>query len=227
MRVKSSALIIIALIAISVPAMAENVTVVHGIPGSDLGLPNELAVDISVDGACAAPGVEFTDVAGPLPVAPGLYDVEVRLASAGTSPCTGLLVIAETLSVRFGEDVSVVAHLTLDGTITLSKFVNDVRAVDAGNGRLIIRHLADAPEVGIVFSTGGPPMPLVSSLENPQQAKLEVAADDYLVGVRVPGVGTVGPIPLTVGTDTTTIVYAIGTLSSGSFTVAAQVIALN
>ena len=218
-----------AALAVTAPALAQNVSVVHGISGSDLGLPNELAVDISVGGACAVPGLEFTDVAGPLPVDPGLYDVEVRLADVG-APCTGLLVIAETLSVRFGEDLTVVAHLTTDGTITLARFVNDVRAVDTGNGRLIVRHVADAPAVAILARSAGgagPPAPIITDLVAPNQAKLQVPADDYLVGVRATGIGLIGPIPLTIAADTTTIVYAIGTLSSGTFTVAAQVISLD
>lgn len=210
-------------------ADAAELTVVHGITGADLGLDNALPVDIAIDGACTVPDARLGDVAGPLSVDPGTYFVEIFLADA-MNPCGGALVISDFVSVRFGEDLTVVAHLTTDGTITASKFVNDVRTLGGGEGRVIVRHLADAPavDVWVKARSGGAPIPLFTNLTNPDQGKAIVAADDYGAIIAPAGVleAAFGPVPLAVGANATTIVYAVGTLDSGTFTVIAQVISL-
>ncbi|MGD8726622.1 MAG: hypothetical protein PVH40_03200, partial [Gemmatimonadales bacterium] len=64
------------------------VYVVHGINGSDLGLGEMLPVDVEVSGSCVLEGFEFRDIAGPLPLPEGSYDIKVRLADE-MSPCSG------------------------------------------------------------------------------------------------------------------------------------------
>jgi hypothetical protein len=91
--------------ALTVPALAatpNNVTVVHGIPGGDLGLDPALPVDVClIDPATSGEttvlaGVPFGASAG-VALTPGFYSLNIRLADA-TSPCTGA--VAESAEVE-------------------------------------------------------------------------------------------------------------------------------
>ena len=86
-----------------------------------------------------------------------------------------------------------------------------------------MRHDAAAPAVDIVVDNT---TTLVPGLSNPDQAKADVPAGSYLVDVRAAGTSTavLDDAPVTLDPGTNTIIYAIGSLSDGTFTVAAQVL---
>ncbi|WP_425454185.1 DUF4397 domain-containing protein [Geodermatophilus normandii] len=48
-----------------------------------------------------------------------------------------------------GANATVAAHLTADGRPALTPFVNDTSAVPAGQGRVVVRHVAAAPAVDV------------------------------------------------------------------------------
>lgn len=130
-------------------AQAEDVVVVHAIPGTALGLPDDaLGVDIAVDGACVFTGVEFSQSAvADLPV--GSYDVAVSLTDGA---CGGPLAVVGSFAVSLGETAVVVANLTEAGSPQLSKI-----AVDASEGdtRVTFLHGAGAPPVKIAGKFDG------------------------------------------------------------------------
>ena len=90
-------------------AAAENGTVyvVHGVPG--------LTVDVYVNGKAALTGFKPGQVAGPLSLAPGPYDVAVRKAGAAA---TAAPAIDKKVTLPAGANVSLVAHLSAAGTPT-------------------------------------------------------------------------------------------------------------
>jgi hypothetical protein len=221
-------------------SQASSLTVIHGITGQDVGLDPELPVDIALNGDCTLEGAEFGAVTSPLDADPGLYDVEIRLADM-LNPCSGDLAIEASISISFGEDASVIAHLTPEGTITATKFSNDVRPTDAGNSRVVIRHTADAPAVDVFAfepkryrkrddddDNDIKFLRLAAGLENPQQAKSVVASGRYKVvitpaGERIP---VLGPTPLTFSDSEASFVYAVGNLGGGTLTLLIQTVAL-
>lgn len=202
---------------------ASELYVVHGINGEDLGLGSSLPVDISVNGGCLLSDVQFGDIEGPVPVDPGVYDVEVRLA---TGNCDGPLAITKSLHVQFGESASAVAHLTEQGTPALTKFVNDLRPTSGPNEkRVVVRHGAAAPPVDINI-WGGSRVLQLTDIRNGEQR----AATDYRGHVRVVvnpfEEPRVGPIPVDLTRDAATIIYAVGSIENGTFQPLVQVLPL-
>jgi hypothetical protein len=188
-----------------------SITLVHGVPG--------LLVDIYVNGGAPIEDVAFTTVAT-VPGKAGQNAVAIRTANAPTSSAP---VLSRTFFLRKNQSKSVVAHLTASGTPALTVYANDQSPLPAGQARVTVRHDAAAPAVDIVVDNT---TTLVPGLSNPNQAKADVPADSYLVDVRAAGTSTavLDDAPVTLDAGTNTIIYAIGSLSDGTFTVAAQVL---
>ena len=100
--------------------------------------------------------------------------------------------------------------------------MNDISEIAAGDTRLTVRHTAAAPVVDVLANDGV----LFSALSNPNEASGDVPADTYNAKVVPTGVTTpvVFEADLDLAEGTSTIVYAIGSLEGGSFTVAVQTI---
>jgi hypothetical protein len=198
-------------------ASAAQLSVVHGIPGQELGVDPALAVDVSVNGACTLEGFEFTEIAGPLDLDAGVYDIEVTLADTA-NPCQGPLAIAQSISLALGENASAVAHFTTDGSIQLSKFTNDVRAPAEGQARFVARHLADAPDVDAPFEVEGETVAQISALGFGEQGKLDVDAGTYEASVKVAGtdVTALGPYSVNAMAGAGYYVYIVGSVSGGT-----------
>jgi hypothetical protein len=158
--------------------------VAHGIDGSDLGFPTDLPVDV-----CTAEGVDalLSDVPfktitpEPLVLPPGKYDIQIRVAD-GSGGCTGPLAVAATLYLSATENSTAIAHLTEQGTPTLTKFVNDVRALGVGQTRVYARHTAAAGDVN-VYLRNGRGRTVISGLENPEQEGADLRAGTYDVSI--------------------------------------------
>lgn len=229
MKMPAASTVLLTLLCLTaLPAAATDISVIHGIPGSDLGLPQELPVDISLNGACALTQVPFGTVSAPIDVAPGLYDLEIRLA---TGDCTGDLAITASIALQLAESSTVIAYLTDSLTLTAAKFVNDLRPA-TGLARVTVRHTADAPAVDVfVKAPNAAPVRLFSELSNTTQAKADVAPGAYKVGLTLPGANPMSPDDLVFAVggpgleapaDVNTVVYAVGSLFTGSFTVLTQ-----
>ncbi len=217
---------LVALMLLALPAGAAfaqttdgTVTVLHGIPG-DGGFP----VDIYVNGDYSAPfipGLEFTEFAGPVTLAAADYSIEIYAAGAdpaSTDPALGPLPV----TLPAGANATIEAHLDEAGAATASVFVNDISEIAAGETRLTVRHTASAPTVDVLANDGV----LFSALSNPNQAAGDVAAGTY--NAKVVPTGETTPVvfeaDLALAEGTSTIVYAIGSLADGNFTVAVQTI---
>jgi hypothetical protein len=199
--------------AAPVDAQAEtaSVVVVHGIPNTP--------VDGYVNGNVTLEDFAFETVTDPLTLAPGSYDIAVR--AAGADPSETPLTSAST-DLPAGNNVSIIAHLTADGSPTLTPFINDISPTGPGEGRIIVRHTAAAPAVDVL--AGGDQV--FTDLTNPNEAAADlptgaVAATVAIAGTTEP---VLGPADVTIAEGTPTIVYAVGSVADGNLTVIVQTI---
>jgi hypothetical protein len=201
--------------AINLPDPGANgiATVVHGVPG--------LTVDVYLNGNLTIAGFEPDTVLGPI-ILPAT-DYEIAIYPEGADPLATAPAIAGALYLPPGGNVSAVAHLTDDGGLTLSAFLNDTTQTDPNNARLVVRHLANAPAVDIIANGS---LPLFENVTNPMEGQIDVAAGTYGVTINAAGTDTVafdaGDVTLPEGQST--IVYAIGDLTGGTFGLLVQAI---
>jgi hypothetical protein len=189
------------------------VRLIHAIDGRDLSLDQALPVDIRIGRKCVARGVTFRTVADGFSLNPGLYTVRISLAKPNR-PCRGTLVITDKVNVNFGDNLSLVAHETDDGGIRLTKFIDDIRAAEDGDGRATVRHAADAPAVDILVEG----TVAIEGLKNAESEKRDLLAGTYLVQIAPTGGEPLNDgVNLPVPAGKNTIVYAIGSLATGSF----------
>jgi hypothetical protein len=188
------------------------VYVVHGIPGTP--------VDVWVNNTRTLTNFQPKDVAGPLELPEGAYDI--ALTAPGASDTSGAVLTVNDAAVPGGANISLIANLRTDGSPTITAFPNDVSPVAAGQSRLIVRHTANAPAVDV--RAGG--TPVFTNLANPNEAKADIPAGSVNADVVAAGTDTVvlGPTTLDLAEGTATIVYAIGALDNQSLDVAAQVL---
>jgi len=207
---------------LATPAVAaENasVVVVHGVPGQ--------IVDVyaSADTTYTAEEALLTDfepgtVTNPVSIPGGTYNLAVFPKDA--DPSGEPAIKAKGVTVPDGANISIAAHLNADGAPVLTPFVNDVSKVDAGEGRLIVRHTAAAPAVDVL--AGGEPV--FTNLTNPNEAKADLAAGTVSASVAATGTTdpVIGPADVTVKEGAATIVYAWGSLEDENLAVAVQTI---
>jgi hypothetical protein len=200
-------------LAIAAPAQAANakVSVVHGIPGTP--------VDVYVNGNRTLQNFQPKQVAGPLDLPPGQYDIAL---TAPGQPIASAILKVDDANVPDGANITLVAHLDAGGQPKITPFVNDTAKVAAGKARLVVRHTAAAPAVDV--RAGG--QPVFRNLTNPNEAKGDVAAGTVSADVVLAGTTTValGPTSLNLKEGTSTIVYAIGSAEQKTLDVVAQTI---
>jgi uncharacterized protein DUF4397 len=192
-------------------AAADNSTVyvVHGVPG--------LTVDVYANGKAALTGFKPGEVAGPLSLPAGSYDVAIRKAG---DAATAAPAIEKKLTLPAGANVSLVAHLSATGTPTLTAFANPVGGLADGKARLVVRHTAAAPAVDVL--AGG--KPVFTGLTNPNQKTADVAPGTVSAAVALAGSTkpVIGPADLTLKEGQVTVVYAIGSAKNNTLQLVTQ-----
>jgi uncharacterized protein DUF4397 len=180
-------------------AAAENGTVyvVHGVPG--------LTVDVYLNGKAALTGFKPGQVAGPLALPGGSYEVAVRKAGQAA---TAAPAIDQKVTLAAGANVSLVAHLSAAGTPTLTAFANPAGGLADGTARLVVRHTAAAPAVDVL--AGG--KPVFTGLTNPDQRTADLAPGTVSAAVALAGTTkpVIGPAALTLKAGQVSVVYATG-----------------
>ncbi len=189
------------------------VMLLHGIP--------DTAVDVAVDGSVVIEGFEFGDMQDLTAFAgQTLNNLEVLLAGTDTVAIGPV----EAFDVPGSGNWTVVAHLDADGQPTITPFENDTSAVDAGQGRLTVRHTAAAPAVDIVLGDARP----VVDLSNPNEQALPLPAGE-VAGAEIAPTGgdPIADVPtVNVVADENLIVYAVGSLSDDTFTFLTQTVTI-
>jgi len=195
-------------------ATSEDATlsVLHGIP--------DTPVDVYVNGDLTLDDFQPGDLAGPLELPAGDYDVALTATDAAddSDPVLGPV----SLTLEAGMSYTAVAHLTETGDPTASLFTNDTSETAAGEGRLTVRHVAAAPAVDIL--AGGDAV--VEGLENPDEATLDLAAGTVSAAVALAGTTdpVLGPTDVEIADGTLTIVYAWGSAEDENLALAVQTV---
>ncbi|MEU5337480.1 DUF4397 domain-containing protein [Streptomyces asoensis] len=193
-------------VAAGAPALAQpqasddnqaTVSVLHAVPG--------LTVDVYAGDKELIPDFKPGTLTDPMKLDAGSYDIKIFKDGEGPG---GTPAIEKTVDVPSDANATVVAHLNAQGEPALDAFVNDTSKVPAGKARLTVRHVAAAPAVD-VRADG---TPVFKNLENPKEAKGDVAAGTVSADVVLAGTNTVaiGPAELDLGEGTNTVVYAWG-----------------
>ena len=119
-----------------VPASDAAVQVLHGVPGA--------VVDVYVNGEALTTGFKTGDIAGPVKLGPGSYDVALFATQANAptalSDRTDKPLIAQKVTVG-ADPATLVAHLDAQGNPTLSAFKEDLSEVAPGQSRIVFRNL--------------------------------------------------------------------------------------
>ena len=185
------------------------VSVVHGIP--------DLTVDVYVNGDLTLDNFKPGTVAGPLKLPADTYSVEITDKDDKQKVLLG----PADVPVEAGGNYTIVANLDAKGKPTVTPFENDIAALDAGEARVTVRHVAAAPTVDIEANGDV----LAPGLKNGDEAVAEVPTDTYDVAV-VPASGGAAvwreDVELAEGVNT--IAYAWGSGEDGNFAVAVQTI---
>jgi hypothetical protein len=226
------------------PALAQSgnasVYVVHGIPGHDVSeaLDPALPVDVQVNGSiCLLKGFKFGDIAGPFTIPAGSYNFTISLANT-VAPCTnGALLTADGVAFASDENASVVAYLNAQGQPGVTKFDNDLtNPIANGNSRLIVQHTANAPAVDIHVARHTFFTPLehvtISNVSNGEQTQADLPSErtwNYpTTQVTLTPAGqsspVIGPYFFQLYPHNVYLIYAVGSLSTQSFTLISKVI---
>lgn len=195
------------------------VSVIHGITGQDLGLAPQLPVDIAVVGVgCVLTHFEFGDIENGLSLPADVYDIEVRLADG---QCGGAVAVsASGISIFDGEDATIIAHLDANGAPTASKFSNFTGKVGRREDRVVAHHTAAAPAVDITLTRVFRRNPAIDlkGVTNGQAAGDEVRRGLYTLSVAPAGGAPIfrafTPI---FGRRSQVLIYAVGSVSTGTF----------
>ena len=196
-------------LAIAAPAMAQSearIHLIHGIP--------DTPVDVLVDGEAVFTDFNFSDTQDLSSLA-GATLVNLQVVLAGTDT---VAIDAGDVDLPASGNYSIIAHLDASGTPTLAVFPNDTSSIDAGNGRLQVRHTAAAPAVDVKADGAV----AFSNLSNPNEAKADLPAATYSVEVVPTGADepvVIGPADIAVADGDSLIVYAVGSLDDESLTV--------
>ncbi len=209
---------VVAALGIAMPASADTtadeatLSVLHGIP--------DTPVDVYVNGDLTLDDFAPGDLAGPLSLPAGDYEVAITAPDAAdaSSPILG----PASLTLDAGVNYTAVAHLSESGDPSLTPFVNDTSATAAGEGRLTVRHVAAAPAVDILAGDTA----VITDLSNPDEASLDLAAGTISASVALAGTTdpVLGPADVTVAEGELTIVYAWGSAEDGNLDLAVQTV---
>lgn len=188
-------------------------SVFHGVPG--------LTVDVYVNDKLTLDNLKPGDLAGPLDLPAGTYTVAITASDAAdaSKPAIGPV----DLPLEAGKDYTAVAHLDAAGKPTATLFTNDIGKLEAGQGRLTVRHVAAAPAVDVLANGAA----AITNLVNPKESVLTLPAGTISAAVAATGTTApvIGPADVNVAEGTNTIVYAWGSLADKNLALGVQTIA--
>lgn len=202
----------LALPASAATTQSAQLSVLHAIP--------DTPVDVYVNGELTLDDFTPGDLAGPLELPAGSY--EVALTAPDAADASAPVLGPATIALEAGANYTAVAHLTEAGEPGLNLFTNDISQTAPGQGRLTVRHTAAAPAVDIL--AGG--SPVIENLTNPNEAKLDLPAGTVSAAVALTGTTdpVIGPADVAIEEGVNTIVYAWGSAEDGNLAIAAQTI---
>lgn len=198
----------IASIAFAVPASAQSARIhlLHGIPDTD--------VDVEAGGANVFEGFSFGDTQD-LSSFAGATLEGVKVKAAGTDT---VAIDAGDVALPSSGNFTLIAHLDASGAPTIGVFENNTSSIDAGSGRLTVRHTAAAPAVDILANGDV----AFSNVPNGAGGDADLPAGTISASVVPTGESApvvIGPADLPITEGANLIVYAVGSLDGQSLTV--------
>lgn len=198
----------IASIAFANPAVAQDARIhlLHGIPDTD--------VDVEVAGSNVFESFSFGDTQDLSGFAGAtLEGLKVKVAGTDT-----VAIDAGDVALPASGNYTVIAHLDAAGTPALAVFQNDVSSIDAGSGRLTVRHAAAAPAVDVLANGSI----AFANVPNGAGGDADLGAGTISATVVPAGASepvVIGPADLPIAEGVSLIVYAVGSLDAGTLTV--------
>ncbi len=193
------------LAAFALPASADDharIHLIHGIPGVD--------VDVEAGGEVVFSDFSFKDTQD-LSALAGATLEGVMVKVAGTDD---VAIDAGDITLPAEGNFTVIAHLDAEGTPSLAVFENDDSNVEAGKGRIVVRHAAAAPAVDVKANGDV----AFTNIANGAEAAADLAAGSISVEVVPTGADepvVIGPADLPINEGESLIVYATGSLDDG------------
>jgi hypothetical protein len=174
---------------------ATSVVVLAGVPGEQ--------VDVAIDGDVEATGLGFRERSEALVVEAGRHEVLLRpTGGIDESP------VETTVDIEEGQRVTVARYLDATGEAGVASFVDDLSPVPAGQGRLVVRHLASLPDADVRVNREV----AVEGLSSGGEAVREVPAGTARIDVVLAGGNDplLDPAELDIPEGATTIVSVVG-----------------
>ena len=198
---------------LAAPATAQEdsatIMLLHGIPDTD--------VDVIAGGEAAIEGFAFGDMQD-LSALAGQTLPGLQVVVAGTDT---VAIDAGDVALPASGNYTIVAHLDAEGNPALGVFENDTSTTAAGEGRLVVRHAAAAPEVDIRANGEVAFAGVANGAEGAADLPAgTITADVVPAGASEPVV--IGPAELPVTEGSSLIVYAVGSLDAGNLSVLTQ-----
>ena len=207
------AAVAISLLVLATPASAQDARIhlIHGIPDTD--------VDVEAGGENVFEGFSFGDTQDLSALAgETLTGLKVKLAGTDTAA-----IDAGDVTLPSDGNTTIIAHLDADGNPTLGVFSNDTSTIDAGEGRLVVRHTAAAPEVDIKANGDVAFAGVANGAEGSADLPVgTISAEVVPAGADEPVV--IGPADLPINEGESLIVYAVGSLDGDTLTVLTETI---
>jgi len=200
--------IAIASIVFAVPASAQSARIhlLHGIPDTD--------VDVEAGGENVFEGFAFGDTQDLSSFAGvTLEDVKVKVAGTDT-----VAIDAGDVALPGSGNYTLIAHLDASGTPTIGVFENNTATIDAGSGRITVRHTAAAPAVDILANGDI----AFENVPNGAGGDADLPAGTVSASVVPTGASepvVIGPADLPIAAGANLIVYAVGSLDADTLTV--------
>lgn len=202
------AALVLTAVALATPASAQSARIhlIHGIPGVE--------VDVEAGGDNVFEGFAFGDTQD-LSAFAGATLEGLKVKVAGSD---AVAIDAGDVALPGSGNYTIIAHLDADGTPTLGVFENNVSSIAAGEGRITVRHTAQAPAVDILANGA------VAFGDVPNGAGADTDLGAGTISVEVVPAGesapvVIGPADLPITAGSNLIVYAVGSLSDDSLTV--------
>lgn len=167
-----SALVAAGLVTAATPAAAlsasASVTVVHGLA--------DVVADVALDGTTVLTGFEPDRSTEPMAVPAGTRRIEVRRSTDPAGPA----LIAASIEFAAGQSQSLVLHRDAAGQPVLTSFRNELAAVPAGGGRLVLHNTAVLPTAQLVVDG----QPVGAAATSGSATSFDLPAGPHTVAVR-------------------------------------------
>src|SRR4029079_4445905 len=112
----------------------------------------------------------------PLSLPPGDYSIDIRDVGA---PADSTPALSGSVTIKAGQDLSIIAGLDDQGQPVLNVFQNDLSPVSVGKARFIVRHVADAPGLDVLLDQA----PVVKDIENGQSRATQLAEGSHALTI--------------------------------------------